>query len=472
MMIHAHPRLYPALLTLVALIAAITLFWGLGDIGLMSFNEARRAIPTTHMLTSGDWLLPVMNGEIYIAKPPLIYWLAAACASLFSTLNEWTLRLPVAIAAAGMAVVAYRFALRRFGAWPALFVLLVLIANAGYAMLARRIEIEMLLATLCFFSYLCALKFSVEEAPISWLRLSYLLLGLAVLTKGPLALLFVTLPLLVLALHQRQSRYWKALTDPWSWLVLLLVGGSWYAVVSWQLGLDAWAATLQRDIVHKVHGENAEPLFNYLLWLGLDFLPFTLLLLARPLATLQRWKQQPMLLALLLAVLVPLLVFTAFSDKHAKYLLPVYPLIALLLGKRLGELFDGMGAKLQYNLLAFMLVLAVAYAAYYGVFERHLLHYRYQALTEFSLWLEQQPGLTMYGYKHLDERLVYYAKRDIPLVGDRDFARLKREGALLLVEGRDIARVRPLAGCVIRQFRPYLKQKKSLMVFGFGAACR
>ena len=53
------------------------------------------------------------------------------------------------------------------------------------------------------------------------------LLGAAILTKGPLALLFVTLPLLADALYERQPRQWQALRDPLSWGIFLVVGSSW-----------------------------------------------------------------------------------------------------------------------------------------------------------------------------------------------------------------------------------------------------
>jgi 4-amino-4-deoxy-L-arabinose transferase-like glycosyltransferase len=39
-----------------------------------------------HMLDSGDWTVPMMAGEPFMEKPPLFYWVAAICASLFSPL--------------------------------------------------------------------------------------------------------------------------------------------------------------------------------------------------------------------------------------------------------------------------------------------------------------------------------------------------------------------------------------------------
>ena len=166
-------RVYRFLFFATFVVAAVVFFWGLGSIPLMSFNEARRAIPASNMFTHGDWLLPRLNGELYLTKPPLLYWIAASVSYLFGTANEWAVRLPSAIAAAAIAVVAYRYALRQFGVWPALFTVQLLIANTSFAIFARRAELEMLLTALCFGSLLTALKYTRGGGGRGWLRLSY-----------------------------------------------------------------------------------------------------------------------------------------------------------------------------------------------------------------------------------------------------------------------------------------------------------
>lgn len=468
-------NLHAALLWLTALTGAVCFYWGLGDIALLSYNEARRALPTQAMFASGNWLLPQLNGELYLAKPPLLYWLTTTTSHVFGQVNEWTVRLPVALTASAVVVTAYRYALRRSGPWAALFTAQLLIANATFAMFARRAEIEMLLTALCFGALLAALHFIRDDGGRRWSLLSYLLLGLAVLAKGPLALIFVTLPLLVYGVTQRDARTWTLLRDPLGWLLFLVVGSSWYLAVSLQLGFDAWHATVQKDILNKVHGATGEPVFSYFLWILVDFLPASLLiLLAAPLATWKRWKGDANVIALLIAIATPLLVFTAFSDKHAKYMLPVYPLIALLLGKRLAEIMHTATPWLRRTLLALGMLLPLGYAAYYAVGEARLFDYRTSALPQFEQWIAGVDGMPVYGYIDLDERPIYYSKRIIQVLDASELAekREKQENFFLLVENNRTETLSLQQDCVVKTFSPYLKKRKSMTVLGYGKACK
>ncbi len=470
---YADDALYRRLLFATFFLGALVFYWGLGDIALLSFNEARRAIPAEGMFRSGDWLLPRLNGELYLAKPPLLYWLAAACSWLFGAANEWAVRLPSTLAASLCIWVCYRYARKVFGPWPALFATQILIANAGFAVFARRAEIEMLLTTLCVGSLLAALRYVRGDGGRIWLRLSYALLGLAMLTKGPLVLLFVTLPLFALAVQARSPRHWQALYDPLGWLIFLGVGLSWYAAVTWQLGWEVWLSIIEVDMVDKVQNSAADPFYDYVIWIMGDFFPASLLLLVRPLATVRRWWHDHDRKALLLAVAIPFVLYSLFSNKHAKYLLPIYPLLALLLGVRLAELLETGGARLRRMVLALGIALPALYALYFGLVESRIFDYRVAAFPQFTQWLRTAPPVPLYAYHTLDERLIYYAQRDIPVLDDARLQDLgeKRSDMMVLVESGDGEKVAALADCRLHTFTPYLKRKKSLEVFGFGTAC-
>jgi len=470
---HAESTIYNRLYLITVVLGLLVFFWGLGDIGLMSFNEARRALPAQAMFLQGDWLLPHLNGELYLAKPPLLYWLAASASFLFGAANEWAVRLPSALAAAATVWMVYRYALRQFGAWPALFSAQLLIANVTFAMFARRAEIEMLLTALCAGALLAAIHYIREGGSRKWIYLSYLLLALAMLTKGPLVLLFVTLPLLLVAIYQKDQRCWEVLRSPLGWGIFVLVGLSWYAVVTWRLGPEIWGSITHRDMLEKIQGDGAKPPYSYLLWILMDFLPVAFLLFVRPANIWQRCKGRTDYMVLLAAVVVPLLIFSLFNNKHAKYFLPAYPLLALILGMHLGEFFDKVGPYLKRTIIALGLLLPTLYLVYYAVAEARIFDYRVTAFYEFSDWSRQpQPG-PFYVYRDVDERLLYYSAKPIKLLDESAFKQLRdsHSSMLLLVESRYLAEVKPQADCLVKEFKPYLKKDKALTVLGFGNSC-
>ena len=57
-------------------------------------NEPIRVIVAKEMMKTGNWLMPVLHGQPYYAKPPLMNWLIAASGSVFGIVNEWTSRFP------------------------------------------------------------------------------------------------------------------------------------------------------------------------------------------------------------------------------------------------------------------------------------------------------------------------------------------------------------------------------------------
>ena len=473
-MSESESRLYKTLLLAFLLLALLVFFWGLGSIGLMSFNEARRALPAQAMFLGGDWLLPHLNGELYLTKPPLLYWLAAIAAHIAGATSEWAVRLPSALAAAATLAMVYMYARRQFGAWPALFSAQILIANVTFAMFARRAEIEMLLTALCVASLLAAIHYIREGANRRWIYLSYFLLGLAVLTKGPLALLFVTLPLLLVAIYQRDARCWQVLGSPLGWLIFVAVGLSWYIAVSWRMGPEIWSAIVHKDMLGKIQDEaTAKPLLSYLLWLLVDFLPVVLLFFIRPKTIWEKLKGRTDTLILLAAILVPLVIFSLISNKHAKYLLPIYPLLALLLGMHLGRFFELAGLRTKRLILAVGVLLPLLYAGYYAIAEARIYDYRVSAFPQFSNWSGLPQAAPLYAYKDADERLFYYSARHIAVIDEAAYRQLRDSHAamLLLADSKNLPTVRPQAGCVIKEFKPYLKKDETLTVLGFGAAC-
>jgi len=83
-------------------VAAVALFWGVGERPLYAPDEGRYAAIALEMVTSGDWVVPRLTGVPYLDKPPLLYWLEALGIVAFGP-SEWGVRaLPALVAWLGV----------------------------------------------------------------------------------------------------------------------------------------------------------------------------------------------------------------------------------------------------------------------------------------------------------------------------------------------------------------------------------
>lgn len=199
--------------------ALLFLFWagiylpGLGNEELKG-EEPRRVLPGLGMIRSGDWTHPVVAGESYHRKPPLINWVTAGGVLAFRRVDEFAVRFPVTLHvlafALGLAAAVQRVANPAAGFLAGLLVL----TNIGMMEKGRLAEIEgvyVSLTGLAFASWLgfVAPRWNTDTPrPMPWLGwpLAGVFLGLAFLTKGPVHLVFFYT---VLAGVWWKSRTWK-----------------------------------------------------------------------------------------------------------------------------------------------------------------------------------------------------------------------------------------------------------------------
>jgi 4-amino-4-deoxy-L-arabinose transferase-like glycosyltransferase len=191
-------RLWQTLLALTALWAVLYLP-GLGGPELKG-EEGRRILPALEMLKTGEWILPVMEGQPYVRKPPLINWAIATSVAVTGTISEFTVRLPSALSVLALALAGAGL-LRSFLAGPgatasdqaraALLFGIMLLLHAGMFSKGRLAEIEALYVALTGIAIALWIHLWREEAS-PWLTytLPWFWLGLGLLAKGPPHLFF------------------------------------------------------------------------------------------------------------------------------------------------------------------------------------------------------------------------------------------------------------------------------------------
>ena len=143
------------------------------------------------MLQTGNFIVPQVGSDPYFRKPPLVNWLVAASFKIFGKRNEWTARLPSALCVLAVAIAFVTVARGSLGASGSLIAALVWMTNFGIIEKGRLIEIEALYASLCGLAIICWLS-AWQERRSKWVTwtLPWIFLGLGLLAKGPVLLIF------------------------------------------------------------------------------------------------------------------------------------------------------------------------------------------------------------------------------------------------------------------------------------------
>jgi 4-amino-4-deoxy-L-arabinose transferase-like glycosyltransferase len=176
--------------------AAVLLIWaliflpGLGSTELKG-EEGRRILPAIAMLEGGDWIVPSIGGEPYLRKPPLINWLIAASIQVTGSRSEWAARLPSVLAVLALALTIAGAGSALIGVETAFVAATILLTNIAIVEKGRLAEIEAVYTALSGIAIVLWLTFhgTNRSAWLTW-TVPFLFLGLAMLAKGPLHLLF------------------------------------------------------------------------------------------------------------------------------------------------------------------------------------------------------------------------------------------------------------------------------------------
>ncbi len=191
---------------LIAIFAffVILYFYRLGSVGLIDVDEPRYAEAGREMLESGNWIVPYFNYTVRFDKPIFFYWLEALSMNVFGV-NEFAARLPSALSALLCVSVLFVFLKTFYDTAFALLGAIVLMSSFEFTALSRFSVTDMTLASFIsssIFSFFLGyhqiisshrfFKFQITEFSY-WYILGFIFLALAVLTKGPVAVIILGL---------------------------------------------------------------------------------------------------------------------------------------------------------------------------------------------------------------------------------------------------------------------------------------
>ena len=342
------PRQRWAVLSLVLGLGVLITLWRLGATGVVDETPPLFAAAGRAMTETGDWLTPRVNGLPRYDKPPLVYWLMALGYSLpgqasWDPLGSWASRLPSALASLAVMLGLADTLLR----WPqqtgprpgaaAISTALAFGLSPLVLIWSRTAVSDALLCGLLAISLLLQWRRFAAPATQSWWS-AWLVLGLAVLAKGPVAVVITGLTLLLFSAWRRD------LATPWQRLrplnlaltaVVVFPGTS---LNCWRRSSRSGTARLSPAALHQLVSD-PQPWWFFGPVMLIAAMPVTPLLLLG-LARIPRQRLAPeqslhqFAGAWLLAVL---LLFTTAATKLPSYWLPATPAAALLIGFALGR---------------------------------------------------------------------------------------------------------------------------------------
>jgi 4-amino-4-deoxy-L-arabinose transferase-like glycosyltransferase len=329
----------------ICLLAGLLFFPALGARDFWAPVEPRYAEIVRVMFAKGEWVVPTVNGDLYTDKPILYFWLALICSKLFGTVNEWTVRLPAALGAAGVVFTTYALGREFFSPRIGLTAAFVLATSARVIWEGRWAHVDTLFTFFFALSMYFAARAVLRRGTLTELFLSYVLMALATLTKG---LIGVVLPALILLTFAAVRRDWRLLPEarlPWGVLIFLAIAAPWFALVNIATS-GKWLTDfiylhhIQRYIAGAGH---RQPFYYYFTTLPIDLLPWTIFAIPALFVYKPHRKVfgDPLWLFLTLWFVVVFVFFTLSDTKRDLYLLPLFPPVALLIGKYIDDLASG-----------------------------------------------------------------------------------------------------------------------------------
>lgn len=340
--------------------ASVLLFPGLGAAPLeraeIYFLDGARG-----MVERADWLVPYYRGEPFFDKPPLTYWLMAACFRAFG-FRAGAARLVPAFATLGVLATTLWLGAVLFDRRTALLGGIVLATTGAFVGFGHVAMSDMLLALFSTLAVAVAARAVAGGPPAAWPIALAAALGLGFLTKGPIALLLPGLGIAWLAVRHRASLPRpQALAAVAAGALFALLAGGWFVLVYRRLGWGPLEHFFLRENLQRFAASTYDaqlPFWFYVPTYLAEGAPWSLFF---PLAAWHAWRREGasgrFLLGWLGLMLVPL---SLSRGKIDYYLLPFYPAASLVVARLFAQAAWGARERTWSRVVLVLAALALA----------------------------------------------------------------------------------------------------------------
>ncbi|MEI6127944.1 MAG: glycosyltransferase family 39 protein, partial [Pseudomonadota bacterium] len=341
------------LLIALIILSSCAFFYKLGEPDIYHIRlESRRAEIARNMVETGNWLVPQIAGDVILTKPPLYFWSVGLC-SLKTGVNEFTARVPSALA--GIGTIIFTFLLgsllfsRRSGAIAALALLITNI----FLFEARYAEMESMLTFFITGSLYFFFKgYKDQNRAKFWFALFFAMMGLGTMTKGPFAFTFPLIPVILYLFTYGERKLLTRKPFLSGLIFFFLIVLPWVVLIVMKypdfFKLVAWETVAYYG---KGEGGHREPFYYYFktifgtMFPWVFILPFSVwIAFSAKLRSIRREN-----VFLMLWLLGNFIFLTGSKSKRDFYLDPLAPGLALLIGSTWEALWERAREKIRYS---------------------------------------------------------------------------------------------------------------------------
>lgn len=337
-----------SILVLLILLVSFLTMDSLGGRKLANPDEGRYSEIAREMAASNDFITPRLNGLKYFEKPPLQYWATAISFRLLGE-SEFSARLYTALCGLACVLLMAYVGWKIFDAETGLLGALVLLSAPYFAGMTEVITLDMGLTfwmTLTIASFMLAQVSSPHASQRKWLWLAWVGMAGAVLSKGLIGIVFPATALFLYCLVQRDFRLLLKLEWIIGLVIFFAICAPWFVLVSAEnpefLQFFFIHEHFERFLSTTHRREQAWWYFLPILFGG--FFPWAVALIP---AMWWAWQQpgsptndttstnsqifRPLRFVLLYSAFI-FLFFSRSGSKLTAYILPFFPVMALLIG--------------------------------------------------------------------------------------------------------------------------------------------
>ncbi|MBK3331809.1 glycosyltransferase family 39 protein [Persephonella atlantica] len=321
-------------LSLMLFFTVFVYFWNIWLNDIWIPNEAFYAEAAREMLQNGNFLDIYYNYEPRFNKPPMTYWLVAFSYLIFGV-NEFATRLPIVLTALGSNLLVYLIGKELYGRKVALVSAAVMAFSFQFVINSRYASPEV---PLTFFFTLTLYFFIVgyRRKNFVYILLSYLSLGLTVLTKGFPYIAVIGGIVIFYVLIENRFRWpqvWKDirfLRLEIGLPLVIVVGFSWYLYMYLKFGSSFIETTLEETVKRAVgkKSQGLSDLFFYPVVILWGFLPYSLFFYYAAVRGIIDRKKELLFPAVWFGVM--LIIFTIAKGKIPVYIIQAHGAMSLI----------------------------------------------------------------------------------------------------------------------------------------------